>query len=358
MSSVPAKALLRPVAASLTRRWAPRSRLLLVGEGAGWSIDHDLRELRGIAIRLGVRLADPRLVTVSRDQAVFFGSQFTLLREPWRPFPHALGTAYFHGRPGTPGMPEFDVAYATLSAHHDELERVQVTHAEMHDLVLSTGIEPTKVFRIPIAVDASPFTPQTPALRAEARAALGLPADAFVVGSFQKDGVGWDEGTEPKLIKGPDVLLEAIGLLRQRRPELHLLLSGPARGYVRAGLERLGIPHVHRRVERYEEIARLYAALDAYVVPSRQEGGPKGVLEAMAAGVPVVSTRVGQAAELIHDGENGWLVDVGDAEALAERLAAIDRSTVAAGIVTARANTYEAQTPSWRAFFDGFVAHA
>jgi glycosyltransferase involved in cell wall biosynthesis len=358
MSSVRARALLRPVAAALAQRWAPRSRLLLVGEGAGWSVDHDLQQLGGIASRLGVRLADSRLLTVSRGQAVFFGSQFTLLAEPWRAFPHALATAYFHGRPGTPGMPEFDVAYRTLSAHHDELERVQVTHAEMHELVLSSGIEPAKVFRIPIAVDAGMFTPQTPTVRAEARAALELPADAFVVGSFQKDGVGWGEGTEPKLIKGPDVLLEAMRQLREHRPELHLLLSGPARGYVRAGLDRLGIPYVHRRIERYEQIGRLYAALDAYVVPSRQEGGPKGVLEAMAAGVPVVSTRVGQAAELIRDGENGLLVDVDDAEALADRLASIDCNTVAAGVDTARGNTYETQTPLWRAFFEGFVARA
>jgi glycosyltransferase involved in cell wall biosynthesis len=78
----------------------------------------------------------------------------------------------------------------------------------------------------------------------------------------------------------------------------------------------------------------------------------------MASGVPVVSTRVGQAAEIIRDGENGWLVDVEDAEGLAERLAAVDRSTVAAGLETARANAYDAQLPLWRAFFDGFVAHA
>jgi len=358
MSSASARRLLRPVAASLTRRWAPRSRLLLVGEGADWSIDHDLRELGGIATRLGVRLADPRFLTLSREQAAFFGSQFTLLREPWRPFPHALGTAYFHGRPGTPGMPEFDVAYDVLRARHTEVERVQVTHAEMHELVLSTGIEPAEVFRIPIAVDVGLFTPQTSALRAEARRVLGLPVGAFVVGSFQKDGLGWDQGTEPKLIKGPDVLLDAMRQLRERIPELHLLLSGPARGFVRTGLERLGIPYVHKRIERYEEIANLYAALDAYVIPSRQEGGPKGVLEAMAAGVPVVSTRVGQAAELIRDGENGRLVDVDDAEALAEGLAEIDRSMVDAGVATARANTYDTQTPLWRSFFEGFVSHA
>src|SRR5205823_1762203 len=132
----------RPLASTLTRRWAPRSRLFLVGEGAGWSIDHDLRELARIAARLDVRTASPRLLTVSAGQAAFFGSQFTLLREPWRPLPHALGTAYFHGRPGTPGMPEFDVSYALLRVHHAELARVQVTHAEMHELVLSSGIDP------------------------------------------------------------------------------------------------------------------------------------------------------------------------------------------------------------------------
>jgi glycosyltransferase involved in cell wall biosynthesis len=355
---VRAKSLLRPVAAAYARRWSPGSRLFLVGEDARWSVDHDLFELGRLATRLGVHVADTRFLTVSRRQAAFFGSQFTLLREPWRHFPHALGTAYFHGRPGTPGMPEFDIAYKALCSHHSELARIQVTHAEMQELVLSSEIDPAKVFRIPIGVDIELFTPQTPRSRTAARRAFGLPAQAFVVGSFQKDGVGWGAGDEPKLIKGPDVLVEALRVLRARRPELHVLLSGPARGYVRASLERLGIPYVHRLLDRYEEVAQLYAALDAYVVPSRQEGGPKGVLEAMASGIPVVSTRVGQAAELIRDGENGRLVDVDDAEALAERLAIIDGTTVAAGIETARANAYEKQEPLWHAFFDGFVAHA
>jgi glycosyltransferase involved in cell wall biosynthesis len=111
---------------------------------------------------------------------------------------------------------------------------------------------------------------------------------------------------------------------------------------------------------RYEEIAALYAALDAYAVPSRQEGGPKGVLEAMASGVPVVSTRVGQAAELIEDGVNGRLVDVGDAAALASALVEVagDRALVEAGRETAVANSYDAQLALWRRFFDGFVDHA
>ena len=97
-----------------------------------------------------------------------------------------------------------------------------------------------------------------------------------------------------------------------------MLLTGPARGYVRRELERLGIPYRHVSARSRDELARAYHALDVYLVASRQEGGPKAVLEAMAAGVPLVSTRVGQAQELVEHGIDGWLVDVEDAEGLAE----------------------------------------
>jgi glycosyltransferase involved in cell wall biosynthesis len=351
----------RRVAALATARWEPRSRLFLVGEDVGWVIDHELRQVAGIAGRLGVRVAPRRLLNASSGQAAFYGSQFALLREPWRPAPHALATAYFHGRPGTPGEPAFDTCYEALRARHHELHRVQVSHSEIHELVLSSGIEPAKVFRIPIGVDVESFRPPAAAAREAARTALGLPRDAFVVGSFHKDGVGFDDGSEPKAIKGPDILLEALRLLMERVPELHVLLTGPARTFVRRGLERLGIPYRHRLVERYEEIGRLYHGLDAYVVPSRQEGGPKGVLEAMASGVPVVTTRVGQAMDLVRHGENGWLVDVEDAEGLAYWLGHIAsrpvelETVLAAGLETAWENSYEAQVPLWRSFFDGFV---
>jgi glycosyltransferase involved in cell wall biosynthesis len=230
----------------------------------------------------------------------------------------------------------------------------------MHDLVLSSGIDPAKVFRIPIGVDLELFRPPTPESRAAVRDALDLPQSAFVVGSFHKDGVGFGEGLEPKLIKGPDVLVEALAALAARVPELHVLLSGHARGYVRRGLEERGIPYRHRIVERYADLGPLYHALDAYVVPSRQEGGPKGVLEAMASGIPVASTRVGQATELIVDGRNGRLVDVEAAEALADAVVAVtgDAGVVAAGLETAAANSHGALEPLWLRLLDGFVARA
>jgi len=342
-----------------TFAWPPHSRLFLVGEQARWSVDHDLAVLARIAGELGARIARPQLVRASRDQAAFYGSHFTLLTGPWDLPPHRLGCAYFHGRPGTPGMPEFDEAYAALRRVHGRIDRIQVTHGEMEELVLSAGIDAAKVHRIPIGIDPGLFTPQTPELRTEAREALGIPRDAFVVGSFHKDGVGWDEGAEPKLIKGPDTLVAALRALDV--PEKHVLLSAPARGYVQAGLRAAGIPFTHRVLDHYPEIGSLYAALDAYVVPSRQEGGPKGVLEALAAGVPLVTTRVGQAADIVRHGENGWLVEPEDAEGLAHWLGHVASNpeelpqVIAAGLETARANSYEAQLPLWKGFLEGFV---
>lgn len=353
----------RGTAVRASATWRPHSRLFFVGEGVDWVIDEEQRALSTIARRIGIHVPRRWPFTAARRQSVFYGSHFSFFSRPdMTPLGHRFATTYFHGRPGTPGMPEFDEAYAALQRRHGELERVQVSHRELEQLVLSTGIDPAKVFRIPIGIEPAHFDPHTKELRAEARRTLGLPQSAFVVGSFQKDGVGWGEGTEPKLIKGPDVMLDAFTLAQQRVPDLFVLLSAPARGYVKAGLEARRIPYAHRLLDRYDEIGTLYSALDAYVVPSRQEGGPKGVLEAMAAGVPLVSTRVGQATDLVRDGENGWLVDVEDAEAIAGRLAEIaagdsDLDRVAsAAIATATANSYESQVPLWRDFFDGFVA--
>ena len=72
------------------------------------------------------------------------------------------------------------------------------------------GSSPSASFAFPIGIDLEHFPLGDESLREEARSALGLPPTAFVVGSFQKDGVGFDEGLEPKLVKGPDVLVAAL----------------------------------------------------------------------------------------------------------------------------------------------------
>jgi glycosyltransferase involved in cell wall biosynthesis len=178
-----------------------------------------------------------------------------------------------------------------------------------------------------------------------------------VVGSFQKDGVGWGDGNEPKLIKGPDVLVAVLERLRVHVSGLHVLLSGAARGFVQRGLTAAGIPYIHRWSDRYAALTRFYQACDLVLVTSREEGGPKAVLEALASGIPLVSTRVGQATDLIASGSNGWLAPVDDVDALVgASLAALSLNANAgdavrqAGRATAEANAYERQLPLWEAF--------
>lgn len=324
---------------------------------------YEARQLRRLAESMGVLVGPERWASSVSGQSIFHESQFTLLLTDFARRGNNLGLTYFHGRPGTPGFPEFDACFETLTRRHEEIHRVQVTNAAMEDVVLETGIVAEKLHRIPIGIDLDLFSPATSETRLEARRQFGLPEHAFVVGSFQKDGVGWGEGLEPKLIKGPDVLLAAAERLRDRIPDLWFLLTGPSRGFVATGLERLGIPYRHSFLPRPEAVVAAYHASDLYIVASREEGGPKAVLESMATGVPLVTTRVGQAADLVRHGVDGYMVDVEDVDAIAHWSARVAEAPAEelermrrAGLETARENSYEALRSRWQGLLDGFVA--
>jgi glycosyltransferase involved in cell wall biosynthesis len=358
-----ARPLRRAAVGRRTRGWPQHSRLFVARDAAGWVLDYEARQLERTVQRLGIELGPVGWATDVDGQSIFHLSQFTLLLDDFERRENRLGVAYFHGRPGTPGMPEFDTCFETMRRRHPEIDRVQVTNRAMEELVLETGIAPEKVHRIPIGIDVETFPLVGVAARAAARAALGLPETAFVAGSFQKDGVGWGDGLEPKLIKGPDVLLAAAERLRERIPELAFLLTGPSRGYVKEGLERLGVPYRHVLLPDIDALAQAYHAIDVCLVTSRDEGGPRAVLEAMSTGVPLVTTKVGQGADLVRHGENGWMVSVEDAEGIAtwtvhvaDAQASELNRVLRAGRATAEGSSYEALLPRWRALLHGFVA--
>ena len=342
--------------------WKPFSKLILYGEDSGWSLDWDMWELGRIVRRLGVRIAKPVWKHAAAPQSIFFASQFFLIDGSWQRFDrHRLAFSYFHGMPGT-GDATFYAVYKALCNLHEQITRVQVSHTEMRDVVLRTGIDPAKVFLIPIGINLDFFPFRNAEMKWDVRMELGIPESAFVVGSFQKDGVGWGEGLEPKLIKGPDVFLSALKKVKDEIPELFVLLTGPSRGYVMRGLTEMGIPFRHTFLKSYPNVARMYQANDLYMVASRQEGGPKAILESMASGVPLVTTRVGQAMDLVKHGENAWMADVEDAEGLAFGILQVygmgrDRLQVMLrnGRATAEANSYESQLPLWADFMKGFV---
>lgn len=354
----------RGVAAVRASGWAPATRLFVVGDGSGWSIDDDASQVSAVARRVGYEVAPAAWARHARQQAVFLPSHFSALRPRWLESSHRLGFAYFHGRPGTDGHPEFDEVLAILRAHAKRVDRVQVTHAEMHELVVAAGVDEARVFRIPIGIDIDRFPLVTDERRRAARRALGLPDDAFVVGSFQKDGVGWGEGLEPKPVKGPDVLVDALARIKEGAPDLVVLLTGPARGFVRAELDARGIRYRHARIEARAGLAEAYHALDVYLLPSRQEGGPKSALESLATGIPLVSTRVGQTPEIVEDGRSGLFADAEDAAALAVLALRVRDDTELAirlreeGRATAEAYAYAMLDSRWAELLDGFVDRA
>jgi glycosyltransferase involved in cell wall biosynthesis len=361
VASRSSRAVLSAYVPARTGSWPESSRLFVVGDRMGWSIDDDSVRLAAAARRLGVEVAPPSWASFARRQAVFTPDHFGALRPRWLDSSHRLGLSYFHGRPGTPGYPEFDEAYANLRRYAEGVDRVQVTHAELRDLVLEAGVPSERVFQIPIGVDLGRFPLGDAGARAKAREALGVPETAFAVGSFQKDGVGLGAGLEPKMIKGPDTLVATLAACRRSIPELFVFLTGRARGYVKRELDRLDIPNSHRYLGSRDELAVAYHALDAYLVTSRQEGGPKGVLESMATGVPVVTTRVGQAPDVVDDGRNGLLADVDDVEALVDGVRRIHDDPALRdrlrreGRPTAEAYADERLDPRWAELLDGFV---
>ncbi len=123
--------------------------------------------------------------------------------------------------------------------------------------------------------------------------------------------------------KGIYDLLSVIPDLVRQVPRITLLLAGNGElDKVRFVAESLNI-ETHLQLTGWvpaEKMTQFYLQADLFVLPSYHEGMPMAILEAMACGLPVVSTRVGGIAELIKEGENGFLINPGDRQALLEAL--------------------------------------
>lgn len=125
--------------------------------------------------------------------------------------------------------------------------------------------------------------------------------------------------------KGYLEMLNAVRIIKDRATDVRFVFVGPIEPEKRDALDpqiidEMGLSDVIRFLGSRDDVADLYAITDVFALPSHREGFPRAPMEAAAMGVPSVVTNIRGCRQVVVDGETGYLVPVGDAQALAERL--------------------------------------
>jgi glycosyltransferase involved in cell wall biosynthesis len=189
---------------------------------------------------------------------------------------------------------------------------------EVRDDLVQLGVAPTEKFvvvRLGISLDERVGGDSD--VRDETRRVLGVKPDAFVV--------GW-VGRMTAVKRTDDVLL-AFRRLHDEHADSYLCLvgDGPDRAHLERYAHALGVAQRCLFLGYQDDVARFYAAMDVLLLPSANEGTPVSVIEALAAGRPVVATRVGGVPDVVRDGTDGFLAEVGDTDGLAAHLVELAR---------------------------------
>ncbi len=207
--------------------------------------------------------------------------------------------------------------------------------------------------RIPNAVDSTRFRPASADERALLRRKLGLPLDRTILVSHGRISAQ----------KRIDVLIHTVARLRDQYPNLLVVLPGDfhredagIEAALRGEIHTLGLDEVMLLPGRSEQVEDYLRAADVYALSSAFEGMPNALLEALACGLPSVSTMVSGATDILQDGENGLLVPIGDADALAAALRRILSDPAFAAQMAERGLETVRQRYSWEQVTRQYVA--
>ncbi len=173
---------------------------------------------------------------------------------------------------------------------------------------------------VPNGIDLRRFGPDGDARRA-IRRELGIPDDAFAVGTV---GRLWPE-------KGHAYLISSLASVLGESFHLVITGEGPERDNLTRQVAELARPGSVHLTGNRRDVPKVLAALDVFVLTSKSEGLPLVIPEAMAAGLPVVATRVGGIPQVVEEGVTGFMVAYGDEDALRGRLVALDGDRQLAG---------------------------
>jgi glycosyltransferase involved in cell wall biosynthesis len=191
------------------------------------------------------------------------------------------------------------------------------SEAVAHSLHHDEGVPRHRIVVVPNFADSNLFAPVATDTRLELQHRLGVPKDAFVVGCIANLWAGKDHAT----------LLRAIAEVASLDVPVHAVLIGD--GPERRNLEMLsGSLRISERTHfagAIDNASVFHHAFDVSTLTSRSEGFPNTIIEAMAAGRPVVATKVGGVPDAVADGITGFLVAAGDHHAIARALLSIHR---------------------------------
>lgn len=197
-------------------------------------------------------------------------------------------------------------------------DAVVAVSREVRDAELQwSRIRPSQVVVIPNGVEIQAYTGIDQTKVATLLDELNIPPNVPVLGTIASF----------KEYKGHTYLIDATVRILEEFPDLKVLLvgDGPLRTQLEKEVEALSLTHSIIFTGIRHDVREVLSFLDLFVLPSSSEGLPMAILEAMAAGRPVVATRVGGVPEAVVDGVTGFLVPPRDPAALAEAIACLLR---------------------------------
>jgi glycosyltransferase involved in cell wall biosynthesis len=246
-----------------------------------------------------------------------------------------------------PGMAIVDLLFNTVGhvdSHREFRERFTsalAENAEVERWLLEIGWPAQRVRRVQSGIDTDVHRPR-PA-DPEFRASLGIAPGDFVVGY---SGRMSEE-------KAPDVFL-AIARACAGTPGLRFVMTGAGPWAERIEREAARIGPTLTYLGKVDDVESHIATYDVLLLPSRFDGRPLVVLEALAMGVPVVASRVGGLPELIEDGRNGYLCEPADVGEFARRVLELAGDRPAAARMRLEARAFAREFLGIRRMYEGY----